>query len=303
MGTPRARSPERAWSTRSPWSRGRASRRTTACPRFDRCSLAQAEAPSPAFGCPRGLQAQAARPAAVGRPPRARRPREARGEAERRGGRRRVARAPEPTASGTRSARSRRPRSSSTPGTPCIDRTPRSSSGGRRSSPGDLKLRIDGSTQWSLRASSVGPTPWGENLPRSGSRASPQVVLPDDQGTRAIERQPDRCRPRPTIPPPNLWTPHNGDGSGDRGTAGRDRGAPSGTHQELAKIADERQKLFQAFYANAIPLELLKSEQDRLTERSGQPSTAATSQRPTSAAGGTCCGRPSIWPATAMPRT
>jgi hypothetical protein len=35
--------------------------------------------------------------------------------------------------------------------------------------------------------------------------------------------------------------------------------------KKLAKIADERQKLLQAFYANAIPLELLKSEQDRLT--------------------------------------
>jgi len=35
--------------------------------------------------------------------------------------------------------------------------------------------------------------------------------------------------------------------------------------KKLAKIADERQKLLQAFYANAIPLELLKGEQDRLT--------------------------------------
>ena len=33
----------------------------------------------------------------------------------------------------------------------------------------------------------------------------------------------------------------------------------------LAKIADERQKLLRAFYGNAIPIELLKSEQDRLT--------------------------------------
>ena len=32
-----------------------------------------------------------------------------------------------------------------------------------------------------------------------------------------------------------------------------------------AKIADERQKLLRAFYGNAIPIELLKSEQDRLT--------------------------------------
>ena len=32
----------------------------------------------------------------------------------------------------------------------------------------------------------------------------------------------------------------------------------------LAKAADERGKLLQAFYANAIPLDLLKSEQDRI---------------------------------------
>ncbi len=32
----------------------------------------------------------------------------------------------------------------------------------------------------------------------------------------------------------------------------------------LAKLVDERSKLLQAFYANAIPLELLKSEQDRI---------------------------------------
>jgi len=35
--------------------------------------------------------------------------------------------------------------------------------------------------------------------------------------------------------------------------------------KKLAKLADERQKLLQAFYANAIPLELLKTEQDRVT--------------------------------------
>ena len=32
----------------------------------------------------------------------------------------------------------------------------------------------------------------------------------------------------------------------------------------LAKLADERGKLLQAFYANAIPLDLLKTEQDRI---------------------------------------
>jgi site-specific DNA recombinase len=35
--------------------------------------------------------------------------------------------------------------------------------------------------------------------------------------------------------------------------------------KKLAKIADERQKLLRAFYGNAIPIELLKSEQHRLT--------------------------------------
>jgi len=34
--------------------------------------------------------------------------------------------------------------------------------------------------------------------------------------------------------------------------------------RSLAKLADERSKLLQAFYANAIPLELLKTEQDRM---------------------------------------
>jgi site-specific DNA recombinase len=33
----------------------------------------------------------------------------------------------------------------------------------------------------------------------------------------------------------------------------------------LARLADERQKLLRAFYANAIPLELLKTEQDRIS--------------------------------------
>jgi site-specific DNA recombinase len=35
--------------------------------------------------------------------------------------------------------------------------------------------------------------------------------------------------------------------------------------KKLAKLADERQKLLQAFYANAIPIELFKAEQDRVT--------------------------------------
>lgn len=35
--------------------------------------------------------------------------------------------------------------------------------------------------------------------------------------------------------------------------------------KKLGRIADERQKLLRAFYGNAIPIELLKSEQERLT--------------------------------------
>ena len=35
--------------------------------------------------------------------------------------------------------------------------------------------------------------------------------------------------------------------------------------KKLAKLADERSKLLQAFYANAIPLDLLKAEQDRIS--------------------------------------
>jgi len=34
--------------------------------------------------------------------------------------------------------------------------------------------------------------------------------------------------------------------------------------RSLARLAEERGKLLQAFYANAIPLELLKAEQDRI---------------------------------------
>jgi hypothetical protein len=43
---------------------------------------------------------------------------------------------------------------------------------------------------------------------------------------------------------------------------GRSRGS---LPTKLARIADERQKLLRAFYGNAIPIELLKSKQDRLT--------------------------------------
>lgn len=46
----------------------------------------------------------------------------------------------------------------------------------------------------------------------------------------------------------------------------------------LVKLADERGKLLQAFYANAIPLDLLKTEQDRISvaERAGREELQAT---------------------------
>jgi site-specific DNA recombinase len=37
--------------------------------------------------------------------------------------------------------------------------------------------------------------------------------------------------------------------------------------KKLAALADERQKLLRAYYANAIPLELLKVDQDRITKQ------------------------------------
>ena len=37
--------------------------------------------------------------------------------------------------------------------------------------------------------------------------------------------------------------------------------------RRLATLADERQKLLRAYYANAIPLELLKADQDRITDQ------------------------------------
>jgi site-specific DNA recombinase len=43
--------------------------------------------------------------------------------------------------------------------------------------------------------------------------------------------------------------------------------------KKLAALADERQKLLRAYYANAIPLELLKADQDRITK---QEATAKT---------------------------
>lgn len=48
--------------------------------------------------------------------------------------------------------------------------------------------------------------------------------------------------------------------------------------KNLAALADERQKLLRAYYANAIPLELLKSDQDRITgaEERAKADLAAT---------------------------
>lgn len=39
-----------------------------------------------------------------------------------------------------------------------------------------------------------------------------------------------------------------------------------GLTKRISALAEERQKLIRAYYANAIPLELLKSEQDRITQ-------------------------------------
>ncbi|MGH9196896.1 MAG: recombinase zinc beta ribbon domain-containing protein [Acidimicrobiia bacterium] len=39
-----------------------------------------------------------------------------------------------------------------------------------------------------------------------------------------------------------------------------------GLTKRISALADERQKLIRAYYANAIPLELLKTEQDRITQ-------------------------------------
>jgi site-specific DNA recombinase len=41
--------------------------------------------------------------------------------------------------------------------------------------------------------------------------------------------------------------------------------------KRLTTLADERQKLLRAYYANAIPLELLKADQDRITGKNPLP--------------------------------
>lgn len=43
--------------------------------------------------------------------------------------------------------------------------------------------------------------------------------------------------------------------------------------KRLAALAEERQKLLRAYYANAIPLELLKRDQDRITEQEDKAKT------------------------------
>ena len=69
---------------------------------------------------------------------------------------------------------------------------------------------------------------------------------------------------------------------------------------KLAKLADERGKLLQAFYANAIPLDLLKAEQDRIgVAEFSPPRSSSWRRRATSTAGRTFSKRPSDSPATA----
>ncbi len=53
------------------------------------------------------------------------------------------------------------------------------------------------------------------------------------------------------------------------------------THR-IAELADERRKLLRAYYANALPVELLKEEQDRISsqEESAQAELAATEADP-----------------------
>ena len=43
--------------------------------------------------------------------------------------------------------------------------------------------------------------------------------------------------------------------------------------KRLASLAEERQKLLSAYYADAIPLELLKRDQDRITEQEDKAKT------------------------------
>ncbi|MGH2573731.1 MAG: recombinase family protein [Actinomycetota bacterium] len=73
--------------------------------------------------------------------------------------------------------------------------------------------------------------------------------------------------------------------------------------KKLARLADERQKLLQAFYANAIPLELLKAEQDRISreEQAARSELDVTEQD--LAGWQNVLTMPSGSPVTATPRT
>lgn len=70
----------------------------------------------------------------------------------------------------------------------------------------------------------------------------------------------------------------------------------------LAKLAEERGKLLQAFYANAISLELLKAEQDR-RRRAGLQERARGCGGPTWTARRTSFVQRSGSPVTATPPT
>ena len=48
--------------------------------------------------------------------------------------------------------------------------------------------------------------------------------------------------------------------------------------KRLATLAEERQKLLRAYYANAIPLDLLKRDQDRITEQEKARSELAATE-------------------------
>jgi hypothetical protein len=73
--------------------------------------------------------------------------------------------------------------------------------------------------------------------------------------------------------------------------------------KSIAKLAEERGKLLQAFYANAIPLDLLKAEQDRIGVAEEGARRSSTRPRATSTAGRTSSELRSNSPATATPHT
>lgn len=71
--------------------------------------------------------------------------------------------------------------------------------------------------------------------------------------------------------------------------------------KKLAALADERQKLLRAYYANAIPLGLLKADQIASPKRKRGPRPSSSRPRPTSKAGRRCWASRSSSPATATP--